>query len=143
MLAGGIALATTGMFAGLALQVSLAEHPARLSLLARARLQQWQGSAARTDRLAPPLALAGTACAALAWAQSGGLLWLAGALLVGATLPVSLLLIAPTDRRLGALDLREAGPTSNALIARWGRRHDLRAAMGVAAEALLALATLR
>ena len=65
------------------------------------------------------------------------------ALLVGATLPVSLVLIAPTDRRLGALEPRDAGPTSNALIARWGRCHALRAALGVAAEALLALATLR
>lgn len=143
MLSGGIAIAATGMFAGLALHTALAEHPARLMLLARARLLQWQGSAGRTRHLAWPLALAGFGCGVRAWALSGDLLWLAGALLIGATLPLSLVLIRPTDRRLRALDPREAGPTSNALIARWGRRHAVRTAFGVAAEAMLALATVQ
>ncbi|WP_300781083.1 DUF1772 domain-containing protein [Enhydrobacter sp.] len=141
VVAEGIALGATGMFAGLALQVSLAEQPARLALLARARLQHWQASAGRAQTLALPFALAGCAGGLAAWAQSGGPLWLAGALLVGATVPVSLLMIAPTARRLRALDPREAGPTSNALIARWGRRHAARTALAVGAEALLALAT--
>lgn len=141
MLAEGIALGATGIFAGLALQVSLAEHPARLALLAKARLKQWQVSAGYNQTLALPFALAGGAAGLAAWIETGGLLWLAGALLVAATLPVSLLLIAPIGRRLRALDPRDAGPTSNALIASWGRRHAARTAMGITAEALLALAT--
>jgi hypothetical protein len=142
VLAEGIALGATGIFAGIALQVSLAEHPARLALLAKARLKHWQVSAGYDQTLALPFALAGGAAGLAAWTQTGGLLWLAGALLVAATLPVSLLLIAPVGRRLRALDPRDAGPTSNALIASWGRRHAARTAMGIAAEALLALATI-
>ena len=141
MLAEGIALAATGIFAGLALQVSLAEHPARLALLAKARLKHWQVSSGHDQTLALPLALAGAAAGLAVWMETGGLLWLAGALLVAATLPLSLLLIAPVGRRLRALDPRDAGPTSNALIASWGRRHAARTAMGIAAETLLALAT--
>ena len=142
MLAQGIALGATGIFAGLALQVSLAEHPARLALLAKARLRHWQVSADGDRALALPFAVVGGAAGLAAWMETGGLLWLAGALLVAATLPVSLLLIAPVGRRLRALDPRDAGPTSNALIASWGRRHAARTAMGLTAEALLALATI-
>jgi len=142
VLAEGIALGATGIFAGISLQVSLAEHPARLTLLAKARLKHWQVSAGCDRTLALPFALAGGAAGLAAWIETGGLLWLAGALLVAAMPPVSLLLTAPVGRRLRALDLRDAGPTSNALIASWGRRHATRTAMGITAEALLALATI-
>jgi uncharacterized membrane protein len=138
MIAGTIALIAASLFAGGALHVSVSEQPARLALPEQSKLMHWKGSFTRALRMAPPLALAGFFFGALAWWQTGNLLWIAGALLVGLNVPFTLLFIEPTNRSLLATDDSKAGPASGALVARWGRLHNVRTVLALAAIAVMA-----
>ena len=142
MIAGTIALIAAALFAGGALHVTVSEQPARLRLSDQSKLLQWKGSFARAQRMAPPLALSGLLFGLWAWWQTGNLLWAAGALLVGVNIPFTLLIIQPINRSLLATDDRRADSTSNTLVARWGRLHDVRTGLALAATAVMASALL-
>ena len=69
------------------------------------------------------LALIGFVLGTAAWWVVDDWRWLAGAVLLLAAWPYTLLLIMPTNTALKKLSLAEAGPASRALLARWGRLH--------------------
>jgi hypothetical protein len=76
------------------------------------------------------LALAATAFAVALWLSTGRWGWLAGALLIVAVIPYTLLAIMPTNRRL----LAGAPPAdAQALLTRWGRLHAVRSVLSFAA----------
>jgi hypothetical protein len=77
------------------------------------------------------LALIGSLLAFWIWWQDRNVLWLAGALLLLASWPVTLALIMPVNHRLEATDAPDA--ETRALLVRWGRLHLIRAALGAAA----------
>ena len=80
-----------------------------------------------------PLALIGFVLGLIAWWQSGQWLWVIGALLMLANWPYTLLGIMPTNNRLMTTDLADSGPSSRALIERWGRLHAVRSVLGALA----------
>ena len=65
--------------------------------------------------------------------------WLAGALVLLAPWPYTLLVIKPVNDQLKAADPDGAGAQSRALIERWGRLHAGRTALGVLATAIFFL----
>ena len=133
MLAGHLALVTAALFTGAAVYINVAEQPARMGLDDRALLTEWKPSYKRGLSMQAPLAIAGFLLGLLAWWQSGQWLWMVGALLLVANWPYTLLGIMPTNNRLMALDPRDAGSTSRALIQRWGGLHGGRSALGALA----------
>jgi len=142
MLFGMLALTVAALFAGAALYVSFVEHPARAELDDRAQLQQWKPAYARGAVMQASLALIGFVLGAAAWWSLHDWRWLAGAVLLLAAWPYTLLLIMPTNNALKAVSPAAAGPASRALLERWGRLHLGRTALGVLATALfLAAAT--
>ena len=138
-----LALIAASPFAGAALYVSLAEHPARLRLDDRAALAQWQPSYARAAPLQAGLALLSLLLGLWAWWKIGDCWVLAAALLIGAAIPLTLALIMPVNNRLKAAAPDTAGPEVRALLERWGRLHALRTTLGLAAVAAYFIAFLQ
>src|SRR5687768_6670965 len=102
MLVSHIALICAALFAGAALYILVAEHPARLALDDQAALRQWKPSYARGKVMQAMLALAGGVLALGIWWHSLNQLWLIGGLLLLANWPFTLLAIMPVNRRLEA-----------------------------------------
>jgi anthrone oxygenase-like protein len=75
-----------------------------------------------------------------AWLAGASLNWLIGALLIGAVIPFTLIVILPTNRRLleSTLDLTSDVPLQ--LLRRWGRLHSVRTVLSLAAFGLFAAA---
>jgi hypothetical protein len=143
MLAGQLALIAAAIFTGAAIYVIACEQPARLRLDDRALLTEWQPSYKHGFAMQAPLALIGAALGAIAWWQTGELLWLLGALAILAPWPWTLLVIKPTNDALLAADPGQAGPRTRALIEKWGRLHAGRVVFGILAIVLFLWASLR
>ena len=135
MLKALFALVAAALFAGAALYVSLAEHPARMRLDDAGGLAQWKASYARAAPLQAGLALLSLVLGLWAWWKTDDLWLLAAALLIGAVVPLTLLLILPANRRLQATAAGGAGADTRALLRRWGGLHGLRTLLGLAAVA--------
>ncbi len=137
VLTGLLALAVTALFTGAAVYVNVAEQPARLVLEDRPLLAEWSVSYPKGLRMQAPLAIVGFLLAALAWWQTGRLLWLAGGIALLANWPYTLLAIMPTNHALEATPPAEAGAASRRLIERWGGLHAGRSALGALATLLM------
>lgn len=131
MLFGQLALIVAALFSGAALYINVAEQPARLALDDQALLDEWKPAYHRGTLMQAPLAVIGFFLGTMAWWETGKLLWGAGGLFMLANLPVTLLVIMPTNRRLMAT--KTAAPESRTLILKWGTLHALRTALGFGA----------
>jgi hypothetical protein len=130
-----IAFLVAALFAGAAIYVSVAEHPARLALDDAAALAQWKPSYRRGKLMQASLALLGSLLAFWVWWKGGTMIWLIGGLLLLANWPVTLILIMPVNRRLEATGTADA--ETRALLIRWGRLHLIRTALGAAAALVM------
>jgi anthrone oxygenase-like protein len=142
MLAGQLALIVAATFFGAALYVNVAEQPARLRLDDRSALAEWKPAYKRGFAMQGPLAVLGFLLGLIAWWQSGDWRWLAGAVLLIANWPYTLIGIMPTNNRLMTMRLEEAGPESRALMEDWGRLHAVRTALGALATVTFLWASL-
>jgi hypothetical protein len=133
MFAGQLALVAAAFFSGAAIYVNMCEQPARLMLDDRALLTEWKPSYRRGFVMQAPLAIIGFLFGVLAWWQTKNWLWFCGAIVLVANWPYTLLGIMPTNNKLMDHDPANAGPTSRALIERWGTLHAGRSALGIGA----------
>jgi len=144
MILGFLSLVTAALFAGAAFYVNFAEQPARLALNERPALIQWQRSYERAALMQASLAMLGFVLGLAAWWWEGrDPRWLAGALVLLAPWPYTLLVIKPVNDKLKAADPIGAGAQTRALIERWGWLHAGRTALGVLATAIFFCAAMR
>jgi hypothetical protein len=122
---------TATLFAGAALYINVAEHPARMTLDAKVALMQWAPSYRRATLLQAPLALLSFLCGTGAWFLGGGTSWLLAALLIGAVVPFTFIVVMPTNRRLleatGQIEAQE----TRGLLNRWNTLHSARTALSL------------
>lgn len=140
---GHVAPVVAAVFSGAALYITLVEQPARLRLETGPLLAQWQPSYARGFAMQATLAALGSLLGILAWLQTGGALWLAGALVLLTNWPFTLLAIMPINRALNAVSPASAAAQVRGLIERWGRLHAVRTPLGMVASLLFLMASLQ
>jgi hypothetical protein len=140
MIAGELALVTAAIFTGAALYVSLVEHPARQALDDRAMLAEWKPAYKRGFAMQAPLAILGFLLGAWAWYATGQGLWLAGALVLVANWPYTLIVIMPVNHTLMATPIEAADAGTRALVRKWANLHAGRTMLGAAATILFLLA---
>jgi predicted acyltransferase len=122
------------------LYISLVEHPARLGLADGPLLAQWQPSYKRALPIQSGLAVAGALAGLIVAYLASEWRWFAASILLLANWPFTLMVIRPVNKRLMAMQIGEAGVESRALLARWGKLHNVRSALGSAATIFFACA---
>jgi hypothetical protein len=127
-----VATLTGALFAGAALYINAAEHPARMGLETRMAALQWAPSYRRATWLQAPLALMSLACGVGAWLLGAGIGWLFAALLVGAVVPFTFAVIMPTNNKLLASGRDLDSLETRALLVHWGRLHAVRTILSLA-----------
>src|SRR5438445_13499876 len=95
-----IAVLSCTLFAGAAIYVNLVEHPARMSLGTKTAATVWAPSYKRATVMQASLAILGFVCGVVVWLLGNGILWLAGALIIGFVVPFTFLAVMPTNQRL-------------------------------------------
>ena len=133
------AVLSATLFTTWALYIAVVEHPARLDSGAGAGRAQFRPS----YRRAAPWQAAFAAIALVSGAATAGLTkrwpWLAGAHVVGSVIPLTLVVIMPTNRRLLGADAL-ADEDAVRLLRRWGRLHTARTVLGAVGLLLFLLA---
>jgi hypothetical protein len=132
---GLLALIASAIFAGAAFYVNFAEQPARLTLDDRALLAEWKPAYKRGAAMQAPLAVVGFLFGLLAWWRLSDSAFLAGAILIIAPWPWTLIVIKPVNDALLATDLDKAAAPARALVVKWGAIHAVRTVLGGLATA--------
>jgi anthrone oxygenase-like protein len=127
-----VAALAAGLFAGAALYINVAEHPSRMGLETRIAALQWAPSYKRATWLQAPLAILSLLCGVAVWLLAGGWGWLLAALLVGAVVPFTFVVIMPTNHLLLAPDRDLSSSETRELLVRWGRLHAVRTLLSLA-----------
>ena len=135
--AGTLALILSALFAGAALYINVAEHPARMKLEPTQALAQWAPSYERGYLMQATLALLAGLAGLAAWWDLGGTLWLIGALLMLANWPWTMIAIMPVNRKLKG----GAGHETVGQLGRWAGLHSVRTLLSFAALTCFAIAS--
>jgi len=127
------ATACAGVFFGAALYINLVEHPARVSCGTDLAVREFAPSYRRATVMQASLAVIGCVCGLSgAWLVGDAQVALAATLL-GAVVPVTLLVIFPTNAQLLDSGLDRTSVRAAALLSRWNRLHAVRTILSGAA----------
>ncbi|HET7362310.1 MAG TPA: DUF1772 domain-containing protein [Burkholderiales bacterium] len=137
-----IATLSAALFAGAAIYINVAEHPARMDIDTQSAAVQWAPSYRRATWMQVPLAIVSFLAGTGAWLAGAGVLWLVAALFIGAVVPITFILIMPTNRQLLAPGRDLGSLETRVLLDRWGRLHAIRSAASAVATLLMLWALL-
>jgi len=131
-----IAVLATTLFAGAAIYINLVEHPARMSCSTEIAMAVWAPSYRRATVMQASLAIAGSLAGLAAWMLGGGLMWLVAALFILAVVPVTFIIIFPTNKQLLAPGRDPGSPETRKLLIRWGQLHAIRSVLSLSAAVI-------
>ncbi len=132
-----LATLSAALFAGAAIYINIAEHPARMALDTRSAAIQWAPSYKRAAWMQAPLAIVSFLAGVGAWVIGGGVVWLVAALFIGAVVPITLIVIMPTNQQLLDTERDLSSAETRQLLERWGKLHGVRSATSAVATLLM------
>lgn len=128
-----VATICCAVFAGAALYINLVEHPARMSRGTQTAATVWAPSYKRATVMQAPLAIVSFLAGISAWLLGGGIMWFAGAMLIGLVVPFTFIAIMPTNHQLLDPGRDLASTETNALLIKWNRLHAVRSVLSLLA----------
>lgn len=128
-----VATLCCAIFAGAALYINLVEHPARMSRGTRIAATVWAPSYKRATVMQATLAVVSSLAGVSAWLLGGGLMWFAGAMLIGSVVPFTFIAIMPTNHQLLDPGRDLASTETRALLIKWSRLHAVRSVLSLLA----------
>jgi uncharacterized membrane protein len=121
------------LFAGAAIYINLVEHPARMGCDTKIAATVWAPSYKRAAVMQATLAILSFLAGSAAWLLGGGIMWLAGAVIIGLVVPFTLLVIKPTNDQLLDPARGLASAETRTLLEKWGRFHAVRSVLSLLA----------
>jgi hypothetical protein len=131
-----VATLCAALFAGAALYINAVEHPARMTLETSMAARQWAPSYKRATWMQAPLALLAFAASGGALLMGAGAAWLIAALLIGAVVPFTLVVIMPTNHELLATGRDLGSSETRVLLEKWAKLHAVRTVLSLLAAVL-------
>ena len=124
------------LFAGAALYINVAEHPARMALETKMAALQWAPSYKRATLLQAPLALVSFVTGTATWLLGAGIWWFVAALLIGAVVPFTFIVVMPTNHKLLSPGRDLTSVETRELLQKWGKLHAVRTVLSLAASVI-------
>ncbi|HEY3047112.1 MAG TPA: DUF1772 domain-containing protein [Polaromonas sp.] len=131
-----IAVLATTFFAGAAIYINLVEHPARMGCSTDVAATVWAPSYKRATVMQASLAIIGFLAGLAAWLLGAGLVWLVAALFILAVVPVTLIIIFPTNKQLLASGRDLGSSETRELLVKWGQLHAIRSVLSLIASVI-------
>ena len=126
----------TSLFAGAAIYISLVEHPARMGCTTEIAARVWIPSYRRATVMQASLAMIGFVAGLASWLLGAGIWWLTAALFIMAVIPVTLIIIFPTNERLLEPDRDLGSVETRDLLDKWGMLHGIRSLLSLIAASI-------
>lgn len=130
MISEFIATICSGIFAGAAVYITVAQHPAAARLGTSGAVKFFNAMYARAAPMQASLAVLGSLSALWAWWSGNGWPWLLGAILLVFVVPFTLVAVKPTNDRLKDPSLDASSEEAKRLLARWSVLHAVRSVAG-------------
>jgi hypothetical protein len=121
-----IAVLSSAIFAGAAIYINVAEHPARMGCDTKTAVTVWAPSYKRAYVMQASLAVLSFLSGIGIWLLSGGIMWLLAAILIGAVIPFTFIIIMPTNQKLLAPERDLNSAETRELLVKWGKLHAVR-----------------
>jgi hypothetical protein len=122
------------LFAGAAIYINLAEHPARMGCDTKTAATVWMPSYKKATVMQAPLAVISFLAGVAVWLLGGGLLWLIAAVLIGLVVPFTFIAVMPTNNQLLVPGRDLSSAETRSLLEKWGRLHAVRSALSFLAS---------
>ena len=131
-----IAVFSCLIFAGAAIYINIAEHPARLECGTELAATVFTPSYNRASIMQAALALISTISSVIVWFLGGSTLWLVGALFIFFVVPFTFVAIMPTNNKLKSPDLNKSAESTRELLESWGKLHFVRSIASLIASCI-------
>jgi len=124
-----IAILSSAIFAGAAIYINVAEHPARMGCDTKTAVTVWAPSYKRAYVMQASLAVMGFISGLTIGFLNGGFMWLLGATFIGAVIPFTFIVIMPTNQKLLEPERDLSSIETRELLVKWGKLHAVRSVL--------------
>ena len=138
-----IAVLSCTLFTGAAIYINLVEHPARMDCDTKTAATVWAPSYRRATVMQASLAILSFLAGVSAWLLGSGILWLAGAVVIGLVVPFTFIAIMPTNHQLLEPGRDLASDETRKLLEKWARLHAVRSVLSLVASMIYLVLLLR